>query len=179
MDWLTKITDKIDSSIDSLRTCKPYEGELTVKSLQKEKILGPAILVSCAGFQLANNQPGDGTIAYTAVFNAFLVAQGASRDKVTANILSLAVSLANLVDTTNFGIDGAKAGEMTRCTNATNVGFTEKGVQVMVLTWRQDIIVGESMWVEGDIMPIDLRFSWEPQIGLPHKDDYQQVTSNE
>lgn len=40
--------------------------------------------------------------------------------------------------------------------------------------WRQLVFLGETAWTNEGAIPESL-FSWSPEIGIPHKDDYQPV----
>lgn len=42
--------------------------------------------------------------------------------------------------------------------------------------WRQIIHLGESIWKDEGVTPSDPRFSWAPNIGIPHEPEYKPLS---
>lgn len=48
-----------------------------------------------------------------------------------------------------------------------------QGYDSWFVSWAQTLYIGESVWKPTGIIPTEIWWSWAPDIGIPHVDDYQ------
>ncbi len=175
MSWEEQICTYLQANIDGLRTCQRYAGEFDSNSVNNVSFTAPAVFVSCLGWVKAKEQPGDGRTAYTVRFAAFLVAEKPTLQNPDHDIVALSLAITHAIDDKVMGLSNARAAKVQKAENGINTELDQQGLGIWAVTWLQDIYLGESPWNDGEVVDIDVRYSYEPLTGEANKDKYQST----
>jgi hypothetical protein len=164
----------IEAAVPGLRTCEIYAGQFTEGEGRKKSFLAPAVFVSLAGGAVTD--PGTAELDIEARMVAFAIwkaDKGRNARGVGASELAAAIALA--VRGNQWNVPGVRAARLGRVVNLYSAKLDAQGLALWSVEWSQVVRVGESIWAEDGIVPVEVFAGYVPDVGEGHEADYEEV----
>jgi len=179
VDFRQAVADAIKTKLPDLRECRPYGGRFDLGELAAVSARAPAVFVAVLRSS-GNAAYGDGRRQIPLNMAAYVVtadSRDADRDETALNLCEI---LQGWIPHNRFGTaQCADPGEV-RWANLYSGRARGKGVALMAVTWRQDLVVGEpDDQTEDPPVPDTVWLGCAPRIGLGNEPHYEEVTAHE
>ena len=174
-DLSSAIVSDLSGKFPALRACSTHPGRFDLAELKRVAIKTPAILVACLGVPgLA--EAGTEEKDVELVMAAFVLTKdqkGLSRD---ISALNLVEALLVHIPLQQWGMTGLGPAGAVAAENLYGGDIDKTGVAMWAVSWRHKIRIGESIWQEDGVLPDTVYAGYEPDVGLEHEPDYEEVT---
>lgn len=169
------ILDDARERLPGLVQVEPYAGQFGQDGPTRGRVSAPAFFVALLGAPLADEQPGDERIALDCRWVAYCLARNArgASDR-GRDAMSMAQAWAmHVADHAQFGLaEAVQHARLEGMENLYSAALDDKGFALWAVTWRQVVLVGESMW-EGDT-----ETPTEVWVGVSGEDHEQQESDD-
>lgn len=170
------VVDQLKAALPGLRSCDLYAGEFAGGELSRASLAAPAVLVACLGATRGSDH-GSGEYDFLCRYSAYCLTRHAGgREQRGVLALALAEAVLSQIEGARFGLAGVSAAKVTRLDNLYGAEFDKAGVALWAVTWEQKALFGADLWATDGVLPTSLFVGISPEIGLPHEDDYTEVT---
>jgi len=168
--------DHLKIALPGLRSCDLYAGEFAGGELSRASLAAPAVLVACLGATRGADH-GNGEYTFLARYSAYCLTRHAGgREQRGVLALELAEAVLAQIESGRFGLAGVSAAKVTRIDNLYGEAFDKAGVALWAVSWEQQLLLGADIWAGDGVLPSQLFVGYAPEIGVPHTDDYFEVT---
>lgn len=151
---------------------QPKGVEVEILDPLKQDFTAPCVLLDLDMFDDGEDQ-GDEKIPYECTMAAYCVLDSNTPDLPLA-VKDFAAELMKLVRRNIWNLDGASLPSGLSAQPASlNPG--KPGYEAWAVTWKQTFRIGESVWESEYPPPSVIKFSFAPDIGIPHEPDYVAI----
>jgi len=166
----------IYARLPKLKMCKPHPGAFTVDQLKEFRTSAPAVHVALPTIREVETA-GEGKVKVSVKTLIAIIAKDGLTDgkKLLKDQAALAMvqSLLIMLPCAAFGL-GVEPAEMLAADNLFSGETMGKGVAMWALHWNNTITIEDT--AEDGVELAALYFSFAPDIGADHIDDYELVT---
>jgi hypothetical protein len=165
--------------LPGLAQVEPYVGQFGPDGPNQGLVSAPAFFVAVLAAPPAAQQPGDGRLSLDARWSAYCLARNARGPESRGrDAMSMATSWAlRLNDLPQWGMEpSVSQPEIEGVQNLYSAALDKKGFALWAVTWRQVVMVGESIWDGDGETPSEVWFGWQPET---FPEDYEQLQNSE
>ncbi len=171
--------EALTTALPGLGTCALYAGEFSGGEISRSSVTAPAALVACLGVT-REGAVECGQADWRCRFTVYCMTRHAGgRSPRAAEALELAESAVAAIEGNRFGLTGLFPAQVVRMDNLYAESFDRAGVALWAVTWEQVARLGADEWAAEGTRPESLYVGIAPEVGLPHKDDYELVYAEE
>jgi len=153
--------------VKGLRQCKPYAGEFDGERMALHP---PALFVACLGG--TPSAAGTGQVELEGRFAAYVVADHAGGPQaLNRSALGLVERVVLAVHQRQWGLAGVSPAALERVENASSGQIRGRSLALWVVTWRQRLRLGESVWGSDGYQPTEVLAG----MGGDAPEDYEQL----
>ena len=164
--WHQNIIEHLEQN-ETLKTVADYPRET-------KKILGPAAFLELTAIQFSNDDnPGTEQLAATLEGEVRVIVGFRTKNAKLA-VRLLASQIAQQLDGERFDLPVQPARVNGCWPDEFDTELDQYEVWRIVFT--QDVLLGDSTFDDSGIIPETLFVGYSPETGLPHEDDYQELT---
>jgi hypothetical protein len=148
--------------------------KVTVEILDpvKQDFTVPGVLLDLDQFD-EGRDAGDEKFPYECSLTAYCILNINTPDLPLA-IKDFAAELAKLIKSNNWNLKGASLPKDISAQPA-SLNPDKKGYEAWAVTWKQTFSIGDSVWESTFPAPSIVKFSYSPDIGIPHEPDYFEI----
>lgn len=151
----------------TLKTVEDYPRE-------KKKIIGPAAFLELTAIQFSNDDnPGTEQLAATLEAEVRIIIGYRTKD-AKRTIRLLAATIAHQLENERFGLTAQPARVGGCWPDEFDTELDQYEVWRIVFT--QEVLLGDSSFDDSGVVPETLYVGYSPDTGIPHEDDYQELT---
>ena len=158
---LSCLSDQFDADTATIRFQSPTE----------HKLMTPALVLDIESMATGTD-PGDGMTALELSPVIHCCLPVAAPDSLI-RVRSLAADVIRAIAYQSFTPDCDLPSDISATAADTWPG--RYGFHRWAVNWRQQIIIGQSIWPDDCNVPTNPRYSWKPAIGTDHEPDYQPL----
>jgi hypothetical protein len=151
-DLMEAVLTEARELLPGLRQAEVYAGQFGAEGPSRGRVTAPAFFVAVLDAPPADDQPGDGRMALDARMGAYCLTSNARGAAVRGqDAMAMAVSFARRVsESASWGLaETVQAARLEGVQNLYSSAIDGQGFALWAVTWRQVVLIGESVW-QGD-----------------------------
>lgn len=180
--FVDQVVTTVASHLPELKGCARHGGRFTAEELRRLIRQAPAVYIALMNIPESSYQ-GDGRRTLQLQMTAFVVAAdqpGLHRDQAAMNLTE---ALMLLLPEQSWGLNALLPANEVACGLPTRIraenlysGSLDKTKTALWgVSWRQEVHAGTAIWSNEGVLPAEVYVGVDPDIGIPHKDDYTRV----
>lgn len=175
-DLSSAVVTDLKGKFPALKACATHPGRFDLTEIKRVAIKAPAILVACLGVPKLD-EAGTEEKDVELVMAAFVLTKdqkGLPRDVGALNIVE---ALLTHIPMRKWGMTGLGPASKIAAENLYSGEIDRTGVALWAVSFRHKIRIGENIWeAESGVLPDTVYAGYEPDVGLEHEPDYEEVT---
>ena len=161
-------------TLTGLAQVEAYAGQFGQEGPSQGRVTAPAFFVAALGAPLAQEQPGDGRMALDVRWAAYCLARNARGSSHRGrDAMSMAEAwAARVAEDAQWGLaPDVMHARLEEVQNLYSAALDSKGFALWAVTWRQVVLVGESIWDGDGETPTEIWAGWSPE---DYPEDYEE-----
>jgi hypothetical protein len=163
-----------DAITAAIKDAVPELDEITYYAIKRDRIRTPSVIIELKEWTPADKDDGTGMHSWDFSWSAYVFVKFC-REIAKLELRELAMKVCMAVEENRFGIQASPA-NVTLC-EQDDFDPEWDAYEVFRIDWTQTARVGVNVWkADNETHPEHLMVSESPDIGIPHEDDYLEVT---
>lgn len=171
---LETVASDLKGRVQGVRECAPHEGRFSLKELKRIAAQAPALYVACLGVPETEDPGTEQTEAQVdlALYVVTRTRPGTERGALARELVEW---LLVYLPRARWGLTGVGPAEKLKAENLYSGEIDDNGLALWVITWRQGLVLGESVWDEDGEPITDVYVGWNPESW---PEDYTEITDD-
>lgn len=174
IDVLEAIQAGVNAALPALKRCEVHGGRFDLKELRRVATKTPAVFVSLlAAPEIKVVVTGERDVTLSIAI--YIITADKPRLPRNVSAINILQALLLLIPINDWGLKKINPPELITAQNLYSGDVDKHGIAMWAISFKQTVRLGKDIYLEDGVIPTEIYWSESPDIGVSHKDSYEQI----